>query len=85
VLVVGRRGLVDPTAAVVAEPFVHLTDPAALLELAQDAVAAWKQIRARGSGLEEAEAVNMVRTIMSGYHILPSDVRARLLANPIQG
>ncbi len=85
VLVVGRRGLVDPTAAVVAEPFVHLSGPAAVLELAQDAVAAWKQIRARGSGLEDAEAINMIRTIMSGYHILPSDVRARLLSNPIQG
>jgi hypothetical protein len=44
VLIVGPRQLVDPTAAVVAEPFVHIAFPEAMLDLAKDAVRAWKVI-----------------------------------------
>jgi hypothetical protein len=85
VLIVCPRTLVDPTAAIVAEHFVYLIQPPTLLTLAQDAVAAWKQIRAQGSGLRGDEATGLIRRVMGDYQILPSDVRARLLSDPVHG
>lgn len=85
VLIVCPRTLVDPTAAIVAEHFLYLIQPPTVLAVAQDAVAAWKQIRAQGSGLGHDEATGLIRRVMSDYHILPSDVRARLLSDPLHG
>jgi hypothetical protein len=85
VLVVGDRQLVDRTAAVVAEPFLHLAGPEAVLLLAQDAVRAWKSIRAQGAGLSDEQIVGLVGRVLEEHAVLPSDVRERLLAEPIQG
>jgi len=85
VLLVEPRELVDPTAAVVAEPFVYLTGPDRVLALAQDAVEVWKQIRAQAKGMSEPETLALARRLMSTHRILPSDVRARLLTEPVHG
>jgi hypothetical protein len=85
VLIVGPRQLVDPTAAVVAEPFVHIAFPEAMLDLAKDAVRAWKVIRAQGSGMSDEELTGLIGRELSEHRVLPSDVRARLLQDPVQG
>ncbi len=85
VLLVEPRELVDPTAAVIAEPFVYLTGPDQVLALAQDAVEAWKQIRAQAKGMSEPETLALARRLMSTHRILPSDVRARLLTELVHG
>jgi hypothetical protein len=83
--VISPRPLAEPTAAAVAEPFVHITTPAVVLDLARDAVAAWKRIRARAQGLNPDDYRNLVREILAEHALLPSDLTARLLSNPLQG
>lgn len=85
VLVVSPRELVDPTAAIVAEPFLHLLTPDAVLQLARDAVVAWSRIRAQAGGMDDTDAADVVAAQLAEQHLLLSDLRARLLATPIHG
>lgn len=77
--------LAESTAAAVAEPFVHITTPAVVLELARDAVAAWKGIRAQAQGLAPQAYRDLLRRVLAEYALLPSDLAARLLSDPLQG
>lgn len=85
VLLVEPRELVDPTAAVIAEPFVYLTLPARILDLARDAIEVWKQVRAQAKGMTDEQTLALARRLMSEHHVLPSDVQARLLVDPVHG
>ncbi len=85
VLLVEPRELVDPTAAVIAEPFVYLTGLDQVLDLARDAIDVWKQLRVQGKGLPDDQVLALARRLMSAHHVLPSDVRARLLTDPVHG
>ena len=85
VAIIGHRQLVDPTAVIEAEPFLHLLPPAVLLDLARDAVRAWLAVRAQAGGMSDLEAVALASRAVSEYALLPSDLRARLLSEPVQG
>jgi hypothetical protein len=85
VLIVSPRQLVARTAAAVAEPFLYLASPAGVLELARDAVGAWKQIRAQAGGQPDEDALEVLRRVLAERAVLPSHVRAPLLQDPIQG
>lgn len=85
VLLISPRPLAEPTAAAVAEPFVYITTPDVVLDLARDAVAAWKGIRAQAQGLAPQDYRNLVRRIVAEHALLPSDLAARLLSDPLQG
>lgn len=85
VLLISPRPLAETTAAAVAEPFVHVTTPDVVLDLARDAVAAWKGIRAQGQGLAPHDYRDLVRRVFAEHALLPSDLTARLLSDPLQG
>ena len=85
VLLVGPRELVDPTAVIVAEPFLYLTLPEPVIDLARDAVKTWKKIRAQAKGMSDEQTLSLMRRLMSEHHVLPSDVRARLLQSAVRG
>ena len=85
ILIVSPRQLPDPTAAIVAEPFLYMVTPSDLLAFAKDAVSAWKQIRAQGNGLSDEEALDLTREAFCEHGILPSDIHTRLLRDPVQG
>lgn len=85
VLIVSGRRLVDPTAAVVAEAFLHLLAPGKVLQLATDTVRAWKEIRAQAGGMSEEDAAAVVRRVFRDNALLSSDVATRLLADPVRG
>lgn len=85
VLVIAPRRMAEPTAALIAQPFVHMTTPDVVLSLAEDAVAAWKQIRAQANGLDPQQAFGVVRDVLAEYTLLPSDLTGRLLRDPIRG
>lgn len=85
VLVVGPRLLAEPTAALVAAPFMHMTTFDVVLDLAEEAVAAWKEIRGQANGLSSADALPIVRRVLAEHGLLPSDIKSRLLRDPICG
>ena len=62
-----------------------MTTPDGVLALAEDAVAAWKQIRAQANGLDPQQALGVVRGVLAEYALLPSDLTGRLLRDPIRG
>lgn len=85
VAIVSHRQLVDLTAIIEAEPFLHVTAPSVLLELAQAAVKAWLAIRAQGGGMSTAEAAALTGRTFSEHSLLSSDLRERLLSEPVHG
>ncbi|ANY10641.1 hypothetical protein [Pseudonocardia sp. HH130630-07] len=85
VLLISPRPLAEPTAAAVAEPFVRITTPEVVLDLARDAVAAWKGIRAQDQGLAQPDYRDLVRRVFAEHGLLPGDLTGRLLNDPLQG
>lgn len=85
VVVISPRELVDPLAAVSAEPFVHLVTPATVLELARDTVGAWRQVRAQAGGMDDTQVAALADRVFTEHAVLVSDIRARLLADPVGG
>ncbi|OLL70450.1 hypothetical protein Ae168Ps1_6197c [Pseudonocardia sp. Ae168_Ps1] len=85
VLIVSPRPLADITAAATAEPFVHITTPEIVTQLARDAVAAWKLIRAQAQALNQTDYRNLVRRVFAEHRLLPSDLTARLLRDTLHG
>ncbi len=68
-----------------AEPFLHLLAPDVLLGLARDVTKAWMTIRAQAGGMSDSEAVALAGRVFTEHALLPSDLRARLLSEPVQG
>lgn len=85
VAIISHRQLVDPTAVIEAEPFLYLLAPNVIVDLAKDAVRAWMALRAQAGGMDDAEAVALTSRIFSENELLPSNLRARLLREPVQG
>ncbi|HWF15822.1 MAG TPA: DEAD/DEAH box helicase [Acidimicrobiales bacterium] len=82
-LIITPKQLVDPDAAVIAEPHVYLSGPGDIQALAQDAIEAWRDIRASATNLEGAEAESVVRQKLADYRLLPTAIRERIADRPI--
>jgi hypothetical protein len=82
-VIVTPKQLVDPDAAVIAGPHVFLTGPEDLQALAQDAIEAWRGIRASATNLEGSEAGAIVREKLADYRLLPTSVRERIVDRAI--
>lgn len=85
VAIVSHRQLVDPTAVIEAEPSLYLLAPDVLLDLAREATKAWIELRAQAGGMSEPETVALASRVFSDHALLLSDLRARLLSDPVLG
>jgi hypothetical protein len=84
-VIVTPKLLADPDAVVIAEAHVHFCGPSEVLSLAQDAIEAWREIRASATNLEGAEAHSVIRQRLADHRVLPSSVRERIVDRPIAG
>ncbi|MCX4974995.1 DEAD/DEAH box helicase [Streptomyces sp. NBC_00620] len=84
-IIVSPRSVVDPDAVPIAAPQVYLAAPKLVLDIAHDAVRAWKELRgiAKGVGGEVLHAT--VARILWEHRVLPTQVRERLSRDPIRG
>lgn len=85
VLVVSPRAMPEPTAAAMARPFLFMTTPDVVHRLAQDAAGAWTAIRSQAHDLDEQHLHDLVRREFAERSLLPSDIRTRLLSDPVRG
>jgi DEAD/DEAH box helicase len=84
-IIVTPRSVVDPDAVPIAAPHVHLVTPTQLLDVAHEAVRAWKELRGTATGVP-AEVVHAdVARILWQHRVLPTQVRERLSRDPIRG
>ena len=82
-ILVCPRQLADPDAVAIAEANVRMCSPAEVLGLAQDAVEAWREMRASAMNLDGVEAVAITRRLFADRRLLPSAVRERLADRPL--
>ncbi|MGP4030070.1 DEAD/DEAH box helicase [Actinomadura sp. 3N407] len=84
-IIVTPRSVVDPDAVPIADPHVYLSMPKLVLDVAHDAVRAWKELRGMAKGVsEEALHVDVARVLWE-HRVLPTQVRERLSRDPIRG
>jgi hypothetical protein len=84
-VIVTPKQLADPDAVVIADDHVHFCGPPEVLSLAQDAIAAWRDIRGSAMNLEGGEAEQVIRQRFADYRLLPSSIRERLADKPVAG
>jgi hypothetical protein len=80
-VIVTARTSVDPDAALIAEPHLHLTDPPTVMSLLDDAEAAWDELLSKAPGHDPGQDLErLVRGIFGTHRVLPPQVRERLTA-----
>lgn len=84
-VLVSPRRVVEPTAVSAAGLHLHLVSPDTVLDIAHDAVRAWKALRASTVGVQGEERRTVVARIMWEHRVLPTQVRERLTAEPVRG
>jgi hypothetical protein len=84
-VIVTPRSVVDPDAVPIAAPHVHLVTPTQLLDVAHDAVRAWKELRGTAAGVPSEVVHADVARILWQHRVLPTQVRERLSRDPIRG
>jgi Helicase C-terminal domain len=84
-LVVTPRSVVDPDAVPIAAPHIYLVTPRLMLDIAHDTVRAWKELRGMANGVSvEVLHADVARAFWE-HRVLPTQVRERLLRDPIRG
>jgi DEAD/DEAH box helicase len=84
-LIVTPRQLTDPDAVAVANEHLYLCGPSDVRALADDAIEAWTQLRARGHNLERADLLAVARQQFREHRVLPANIRERLADQPMAG
>ncbi|GHH38195.1 hypothetical protein FHS35_007614 [Streptomyces umbrinus] len=84
-VIVSPRSVVDPDAVPIAAPHVYLSTPKLGLDIAHDAVRAWKELRGTAKGVMGDVLHATVARIMWEHRVLPTQVRERLSKDPIRG
>lgn len=77
-VIASPRRVVAPDAVPIAEPHVHLVTLSLVLDIAHDAVRAWKSLRALAHDGDDAVLHAQVARTMWESRILPTQVRERL-------
>lgn len=83
-VIVTPRSVVDPDAVPIAAPHVYLAMPKLVLDIAHDAVRAWKELRGMAKGVSRELLHANVPRVLWEHRVLPTQVRERLSrdANP---
>lgn len=84
-VIVTPKELVDPDAVAIADDHLHLCAPPMILNIAQDTVEAWRQIRASAMNLEGAEAQAVIRQRLADRRVLSAAIRERIADRPVAG
>jgi len=82
---VSPRTIVDPDAVPIAASHLHLASPDLVLDVARDAVRAWKQIRTALSGSADEDTRLAVARAFWEHRVLPTQTLARLTTDLIRG
>lgn len=83
-IIVSPRTRIADEAVTQAMPHVFLSHPDVLRELAADVGHFWEQLTLRHVGHRGTDLGNLVRTLMAGHQILPTQVLERLTTDPIR-
>jgi hypothetical protein len=84
-VIVTRRSVVDPDAVPIAAAHVYLAAPKLMLDIAHDAVRAWKALRGVAQGVVAEALHSDAARILWEHRVLPTQVRERLSRDPIRG
>jgi len=84
-LIVSPRRLVDPDAVPIARDHLHLATPDTVLDIAHDAVRAWKELRGAAAGIDGRGQHGAIAQVLWQHRVLPTQVRDRLTSDPIRG
>lgn len=84
-VIVTPRQLADPDAVAIADAHVRFCGPTDLLSLAQDAIEAWRVLRASAMNVEGVEAMATVRRVFVDHRLVPSAIRERIADRRIAG
>ncbi|WP_158641434.1 DEAD/DEAH box helicase [Amycolatopsis eburnea] len=84
-IIVTPRGVVDPDAVPIAAAHVHLVLPKRMLDVAHDAVRAWKELRGMAKGIAGELPREEFASVLWDNGVLPTQVRERLTRDPIRG
>jgi hypothetical protein len=77
--------VVDPDAVPIAASHIYVSMPKLVLDIAHDAVRAWKELRGMAKGVSaEVLHVDAARVLWE-HRTLPTQVRERLSRDPIRG
>ena len=69
----------------IAAPHVYLAGPKLLLDIAHDAVRAWKALRGVASGVSGEALHADAAGLLWEHRVLPTQVRERLRRDPMRG
>lgn len=84
-IIVSPRSVVDPDAVPIAEPHVYLATPKSVLDIAHDAVRAWKELRGVASGVSGDALHADVAQLLWEHRVLPTQVMERLCRDSVRG
>lgn len=84
-VIVTPRTVVDPDAVPIAAPHVYLATPRLMLDIAHDAVRAWKELRSIATGVSKEVLHADVARLLWEHRVLPTQIRERLSRDPIRG
>ncbi|MCX2933435.1 DEAD/DEAH box helicase [Mycobacterium sp. CVI_P3] len=83
-VIVSPRGVVEPDAVAIAEPFLHIVDLRLILDIAHDAVRAWNQLRGLAPGTAGEALHREAAQVLWEHRVLPTQLRERLSIQPIR-
>lgn len=83
-VIVSPRRVVDPDAVPIAASHVHLASPKTILDIAHDAVRAWKELRGIAQGVAGDALHPEAARVLWEHRVLPTQVRERLSKDPIR-
>lgn len=86
-VIVSPRTLVEPDAVPLAHHNLHLVGPDLMLDLAHDAIRAWKELRGLAVPVTTTAGAayrSAVATILWQHRVLPTQIRERLTVDPIR-
>jgi hypothetical protein len=84
-VIVTPRSVVDPDAVPIAESHVYLAVPRLILDIAHDAVRAWREARGIATGVPAEVLHADVARLFWEHRVLPTQVRERVSRDPIRG
>ncbi len=84
-IVVTPRSVVDPDAVPIAGPHVYLATPKLVLDIAHDAVRAWKELRGAAKAVPGEVLHADVARILWEHRVMATQIRERLCRDSIRG
>jgi hypothetical protein len=83
-IIISPRTKIADEAVAQALAHVHLAHPDVLRALADDVASFWQQLILRHRGYTGPDLENLIRTLMAGFQVLPTQVFERLTTDPIR-